>query len=58
MLKGKKCHIMRHPYLTLAVLGLAATGAVAITNRVRGFLTDKTRCVGNMVKSIRMDENI
>lgn len=57
MLKGKKSHIMRHPYLTLTVLGLAATGAVVITNRVRCFLTDKTRCVSGMMRSIKMDEN-
>lgn len=58
MLKGKKCHIMRHPYLTLTILGLAVTGAVTITNGIRGFLGDKTRCLGNMMKSVRGDENI
>ena len=58
MFKGKKSHIMRHPYLTLAVLGLAVTGAVTITNSIRGFISDKTRCLGNMVKSVRMDDNM
>ena len=58
MLKGKKCHLMRHPYLTLAILGLAVTGAVTITNSVRSFISDKSRCVGNMMKSVRGDENI
>ena len=58
MFKGKKSHIMRHPYLTLAVLGLAVTGAVTITNSIRGFINDKTRCLGNMVRSVRMDDNM
>ena len=58
MLKGKKSHIMRHPYLTLTILGLAITGAVSITNRVRGFLGDKSRCVSNLCKSVREDENM
>lgn len=57
MLKGKKCHIMRHPYLTLTVMGLAAVGVMTITNKVRSFMSDKGRCVSGMMKSVRMDEN-
>lgn len=57
MLKGKKCHIMRHPYLTLTVMGLAAVGVMTITNKVRSFMSDKSHCVSGMMKSARMDEN-
>ena len=58
MFCGKKSRIMRHPYLTLAVLGLAVAGAITITNNVRDFISDKSRCVGNMVKSVKGNENI
>ncbi len=49
--------MMRHPYLTLTVLGLAAVGAVSITEKVKCFFYDKTRCVGNMLTSMKKDEN-
>lgn len=58
MLKARKGHIMRHPYLTLAVLGLAVTGAVTITNRAKYFFMDKGRCVSNMVKGMKSEENM
>ena len=57
MLKGKKCHIMRHPYLTLTVVGLAAVGVMTITNRLRSFMNDKGHLVGGMMKSVREDVN-
>lgn len=57
MYKARKGHIMRHPYLTLTILGLAVTGAVTITNHIKGFCMDKGRCVGNMVRGMKNDEN-
>ena len=44
---------MRHPYATLTVLGLAAVGVVSITEKVKCFCYDKTRCVGNMISSMK-----
>ena len=58
MFKGNKSHIMRHPYLSLAVFGLAVTGAVTITNSIRGFIGDKSRCLTNMVKSMKDEHNM
>ena len=49
MLKAKKGRIMRHPYLSLAVIGLAVTGAISISNKVKGFFKHKADCVGNML---------
>ena len=45
--------MMRHPYMTLAVLGLAAVGVVSITEKVKCFFYDKTKCVGNMLTSMK-----
>lgn len=53
MMKAKKGRMMRHPYATLAVFGLAATGAISITQKVKGFFKDKTTCVSNMVKGMK-----
>lgn len=53
MFNGKKSHIMRHPYATLALLGLAAAGAVSIGERVRSFVSGKARCIGNMTAGMR-----
>ena len=56
MLKSKKGCIMRHPYLTITVLGLAATGAISISPRVKGFLKEKSCCVTNMVKGMKSND--
>ena len=57
MFNGKKGRMMRHPYVTLTVLGLAAVGAVSITEKVKCFFYDKTKCVGNMISSMKKSEN-
>ena len=57
MFSGKKGRMMRHPYLTLTVLGLATVGAISITEKVKYFFYDKTRCVSNMLTSMKKDEN-
>ena len=47
---------MRHPYATIAILGLAATGAVSITQKVKCFVKEKGSCVTNMVKGMKNSE--
>lgn len=55
MFNGKKGIIMRHPYATLTVLGLAAIGTMSIGQKVKGFVTSKTRCISGMVGSMKKD---
>ena len=47
---------MRHPYLTLTVLGLATVGVISISDRVKCFWHSKTRCVENMLSTMKKDE--
>ena len=56
MFNGKKGRMMRHPYMTLAVVTLAAVGAVSITEKVKCFFTEKTKCAHNMLMSMKKDE--
>lgn len=55
MFNAKKGRIMRHPYATLAVIGLAAAGVVSIGEKVRNFATCKAKCLSNMVCKIKKD---
>jgi hypothetical protein len=48
---------VRHPYLTLAIFGLAAVGVISISDKVRGFCQGKARCVENMLSVMKKDEN-
>ena len=49
--------MMRHPYLALTVLGLAAVGAISIGEKVKCFCSEKTKCVSNMLTSMKKDED-
>lgn len=57
MFNSKKGRIVRHPYLTLAIFGLAAVGVISISDKVRGFCQGKARCVENMLSVMKKDEN-
>lgn len=57
MFNAKKGRIMRHPYATLLLVGLATVGAISIGEKVKGFCSDKTRCVGDMIAGIRENKN-
>jgi hypothetical protein len=57
MFGRKKGGIMRHPYATLLVMGLAAVGVISISEKVKCFFGDKARCVGNMISSMSKSEN-
>ena len=55
MFTNKKGKIMRHPYATMIVLGLATVGAISITSKVKQFFKDKGMCVGNMINGMHRD---
>ncbi|MBO7196229.1 MAG: hypothetical protein J6V80_02740 [Clostridia bacterium] len=58
MFNGKKGRIMRHPYATLTLIGLAAVGAVSIGDKVKSFVMGKACCIGNMMHSLRKNSDI
>ena len=53
MFSNKKSSIMRHPYATLMIVGLAAVGAVSIGEKLKCFFTHKMHCVTNMMSGIK-----
>ena len=56
MYKSKKGRMMRHPYATLAVVGLAAAGAVSLTNKTKKLITEKSAALTGMMKKMKNDE--
>jgi hypothetical protein len=57
MFNRKKGGIMRHPYATLVVLGLAGVGVLSISEKAKSFFNGKIKCVGNMITSMTKQEN-
>ncbi len=55
MFSSKKSGIMRHPYATLTLVGLAAIGAVSIGEKVRNLCMGGTKCIGNMFAGMKKD---
>ncbi len=53
MFNNKKGHIMRHPYATLVIIGLAAAGAVSIGERIKSFCSCKTKSLSTMMSGMR-----
>ena len=47
---GKKEKKRRHPYMGLAILGLAAAGVVSIYNKGKQLVRSKARCMKDMMK--------
>lgn len=50
MFKSKKGRMMRHPYATLAVLSLAAAGAISLTQKGKQLVMEKGQCIKDMFK--------
>lgn len=55
MFSNKKGKIMRHPYATLTVIGLATVGALSISHRVKSFFSCKMGHLSNMVSGMKKD---
>ena len=55
MFMNKSGRKMRHPYASLAILGLAAVGVVSIVNKGKKLVKEKADCISGMVKSMKYD---
>ena len=55
MLSNKNGRKMRHPYATLAIVGLAVAGAMSIASKTKKFVKEKTKCLSSMAKSMRYE---
>ena len=55
MFNNKKGQIMRHPYATLMIIGLATAGAISVTNKVKSMFSCKKENLSCMVKSVKDD---
>ena len=56
MFNRKNGGIMRHPYLTLTVLGLATVGVISISDKIKCIFNSKPKCVENMFSMMKKDE--
>ena len=45
--------MMRHPYATLAIIGLATAGAIGITNKIKSVFTCKKDNISCMMKGMK-----
>ena len=50
MIFGRKGQKKRHPYVTLAVFGLVAAGALSIYSKGKRFFKEKCDCAREMMK--------
>ncbi len=51
MLFGKPEKKSAHPYAWLAVFSLAAAGVISISKKGMEFVSEKSKCIKDMVKS-------
>ncbi|MBR5144274.1 MAG: hypothetical protein IKW53_04405 [Clostridia bacterium] len=52
MFGNKKGQIMRHPYATLTIIGLAAVGVISISEKVKCFCSGKSRAITSMMNGM------
>lgn len=55
MFNNKKAGILRHPYATLVIVGLAAAGAMSIGEKIKNLCAGKTKCLEGMMHSMKKD---
>lgn len=55
MFNNKKGNILRHPYATLMVVGLATAGAITIGGKVKQLFTYKGGSLSNMLGRMKND---
>ena len=55
MFNSKKGRIMRHPYATLAIVSLAAAGAISLTNKTKKLFTEKSKALTGMFNKMKSE---
>lgn len=55
MFQSKKGNIMRHPYATLLIIGLATAGAMSIGNKIKNICQGKSNCLSGMMHGVKKD---
>ncbi len=55
MFSNKKGKIMRHPYVTLTIIGLATVGAMSIACKMKSFVYCKAGCIQDMMNGMKRD---
>lgn len=58
MFTGKKGSIMRHPYATLVIIGLATAGVLSIGEKIKCLCSGKTRCITNMMNNMKNNSSM
>ena len=58
MFNNKKSQIMRHPYITLALVGLATVGVVSISEKVKRFCKCKGHSMPNILCRMKSDSDM
>ena len=56
MLLNKNNRKMRHPYVKLAIFGLAATGAASIVNMSKRFIQNKKDNIAGMINGMKKEQ--
>lgn len=58
MFNNKKGNILRHPYATLMVIGLATAGAITIGDKIRCMFRGGSHSISNMIKGMKPDSDM
>lgn len=53
MFNCKKGRMMRHPYATLAVIGLATAGVISLANMGKQLFREKSECVKDAIRKMK-----
>ena len=53
MFNGKKGRIVRHPYLTLTLVGLATVGAVSISEKVKELMNGRMKGMSGVMSGMK-----
>ena len=58
MFQSKKGNIMRHPYATLLIIGLATAGVISIGEKIKCVCTRKNTALSNVMHGFKGDMHL